>query len=465
MKKIGRYIIRGLLGRGGMSKVYRVSLPVVDDMAALKLLDPHPSLSALLGGGKIRELFIAEARTMAGLRHPNIVSIRDFDETGGKLFYVMEYFSNNLGDLIGETYRTEAPSRILSVDKAIHYTRQILQGVARLHHDRIIHRDIKPFNLIITEHDTVKICDFGLSKLRGENIDSPSNLKVGSPFYAAPEQEKTPDRVGLESDIFSVGVVLYRLLTGKLPYENPGDTPKRVSRLNPDLDSSWDDFIFEALSTNPGERTPDARLMLTGLETLARDWEKKKERICQLSANSQPPQAASPDEASRVRHHPIKISTNAAPEAFGMDALGRPVRYVENRFERLTPALAADHATGLTWQQSGTRYPLTWQAAQIYVDQLNHDRFEGMARWRLPTMAELMTILTPPPQGDAVCMAPIFDTDQKWLWSSDRCTYTCAWYVNLALGFVGKNDFSALYFAKAVCDSPGKTTRAHCGFP
>lgn len=458
MKKIGRYIICGLLGRGGMSKVYRVSLPVVRDTAALKLLDPHPSLNALLGAEKIRDLFITEARTMAGLRHPNIVSIRDFDETGGKLFYVMEYFSNNLGDLIGETYRTEAPSRVLSVDRAIHYTRQTLQGLARLHHDRIIHRDIKPFNLIITEHDTVKICDFGLSKLRGENIDNPSNLKVGSPFYAAPEQEKTPDQVGLESDIFSVGVVLYRLLTGKLPYENPGDTPKRLSRLNTDLDSHWDDFIFEALATNPRERTPDARIMLQRLETLAEDWEKKKERICRLSAQTQPPHTGSPGEASRVRRHPIKISSGAAPATFKMDVLGRPVAYKQNRFQQLTPALVADHATGLVWQQSGTRYPLTWQNAHAYVDQLNHDPFEGLAHWRLPTMAELMTILMPPAQGDAICVAPIFDTDQKWLWSSDRCTYTCAWYVNLALGFAGKNDFSALYYAKAVCDSPDKVS-------
>lgn len=452
MKRIGRYIICGLLGRGGMSRVYRVSLPVIGNTAALKLLDPHPSLTALLGSQKIREQFSAEARTMAGLRHPRIAAIRDFDETQGKLFYVMEYFSNNLGDLIGETYRTEAPSRILSIDKAIHYTRQILEGITRLHHDGILHRDIKPFNLLITEEDSVKICDFGLSKLRGEKTATPSNLKVGSPFYAAPEQEAAPDQVGFESDLFSVGVVLYRMVTGQLPYTDSSSSPAPVSRLNPDLDSNWDDFISGALQKNPKERTANARIMAADLEKLAAAWADKKKAICML-AEPAPVHRISPliPETPPLRHRGMKVSPRLAQKVFQIDALGQPLRYRSPSFQELPPSLIADPHADLIWQQAGSEYPFSWQKARAYIDQLNRHRFGGIDSWRLPTVEELMTLLTPPPRNDAFCIPPVFDTTQKWLWSSDRSSFTAAWFINLELGFVAKNDFSALFYAKAVC--------------
>ena len=190
MKRIGRYLIRGLLGRGGMGKVYKVELPAIGKIAALKLLDPDPVVAKLLGIERLRNLFISEARTMSGVNHPNIVAIHDFDWHAEKPFYVMDFFANNLGAMIGESYRTEVPSRRIVVDKALDYTRQTLDGLACLHDAGIYHRDIKPFNLLVTAWDTIRICDFGLSKLRGEAYAGPANLNVGSPYYAAPEQEK-----------------------------------------------------------------------------------------------------------------------------------------------------------------------------------------------------------------------------------------------------------------------------------
>lgn len=149
MKRIGKNIIRGLLGRGGMGKVFQVEIPPIGKIAALKLLDPHPVLVSLLGVERLREQFLAEAATMAGLQHPNIVAIRDFGEDDGRPFYIMDYFFSNLGRLIGETRRTEEPSRTIRLDLAIELTRQTLSGLACLHHFGIVHRDIKPFNLLI----------------------------------------------------------------------------------------------------------------------------------------------------------------------------------------------------------------------------------------------------------------------------------------------------------------------------
>ena len=119
MNRIGKYRICGLLGKGGMGKVFKVKLPVIEKIVALKLLEPNPFLVDLIGEDKIRKLFVAEAVTMADLRHPNIVEIFDFGEENGKPFYIMDYFCNNLGIMIGETYRAEKASRIIKVDKAV----------------------------------------------------------------------------------------------------------------------------------------------------------------------------------------------------------------------------------------------------------------------------------------------------------------------------------------------------------
>ena len=124
MRRIGRYIIRGLLGRGGMGKIYKVELPVIGKIFALKLLDPDPLVAKLLGIERLTDLFFSEARNMAGLNHPNIVAIHDFDQHDEKPFYVMDFFANNLGTMIGESHRIESPSRPLAVDKALDYVRQ-----------------------------------------------------------------------------------------------------------------------------------------------------------------------------------------------------------------------------------------------------------------------------------------------------------------------------------------------------
>ncbi len=229
VKSIGKYIVRGLLGRGGMARVYKVEIPIIRKIAALKRLAPNPLLETMMGREKLHQLFVSEAITMANLRHRHIVEIRDFEDSRPAPFYIMDYFAHNLGERIGESYQTDLPSRVISPDKAIDYTRQILSGLARLHAAGIIHRDIKPFNLLITDDDTVKICDFGLSKLRGEIFSGPGNVNVGSPWYAAPEQEVDPNQVGPAADIYPVGVMLYRMLTGHLPQA----PPQPVCQFNP----------------------------------------------------------------------------------------------------------------------------------------------------------------------------------------------------------------------------------------
>ena len=222
MKRIGKYIVRGLLGRGGMSKVFKVEIPRIGKIVALKRLDPHPLLTRLMGANKVRDWFVSEALTLARLNHANIVAVRDFDEAEGVPFYTMDYFFSNLGQLIGETRRVEETTRVIRLDRAIAILRQALAGLACLHHHGIVHRDIKPFNLLFDDQGRVQIGDFGLSRLRGETVATPQGLKVGSPWYAAPEQEASADSADTRADLYAVSVTFYRMLTGLLP----GDPPR-----------------------------------------------------------------------------------------------------------------------------------------------------------------------------------------------------------------------------------------------
>jgi len=448
MKTIGKYKIRGLLGRGGMGKVYKVELPVIRKIAALKLLSPNPHLVQLMGDKAIRNLFISEAVTMSNLRHSHIVKIWNFDETeDGKLFYVMDYYFNNLGIMIGESYITEASSRVIKLDKAIKYTRQILLGLACLHHFGIVHRDIKPYNILVTDLDTIKICDFGLSKLRGEDFKGPENLKVGSPWYAAPEQEANPDKADRRSDIYSVGIMLYRMLTGELPTKNY----KKPSQINADIDPTWDAFIAKAIAAEHQNRFGDANEMLKELDILEKAWEEKKEKICKIAPESTVAENF-PCHSVTLRSHAIKVNPQHGRTVFSTNQLWQPSGYINNDFQILSNGMVMDNATRLIWQQSGSEYPLTWPQAHEYIEELNQKHVGGYHHWRLPTTEELMSLLTPTPHGEDFCMEPVFDPKQKWLWSCDRRSYMAAWYISADMGFVSWQDFSAYYYVRGVCN-------------
>ncbi|MFZ1202314.1 MAG: protein kinase [Desulfobacterales bacterium] len=447
MKTIGKYIIRGLLGRGGMSRIYKVEHPVIGKILALKHLDPDPLLVRLMGMEDIRAMFVAEAVTMAGLRHPNIVEIFDFDEVAGRPFYLMAYFANNLRVMIGESNRPDEPSRPLPVEKAIRYTRHTLQGLACLHHSGIVHRDIKPANLLITDQDAVKICDFGLSKLHGEKFRGPPSLKVGSAWYAPPEQETDPDDVDARADLFSVGLTFYRLLTGVLP----PDSYRPVGRFNADLDEDWDDFIQTAAAPRVRDRFGSAPEMLAALDALARSWQSANERICRLRDSEK--DHLKPEitvAAAPLRRDCLKVDPRQASNRFPIDRLRRPRIYHHRNFERSAAETVTDGAARRLWQQAGSPFQLSWPTARAYIERLNTEGFAGHRDWRLPTIDELITLLTDIPRVGDDCLAPVFAPGRPWLWSCDRRSFTAAWYVSTDMGFVAWQDFSAPLYVRAV---------------
>jgi serine/threonine protein kinase len=447
MKKIDKYEVCGLLGKGGMGMVYKVRMPVVGKIVALKLLAPHPNLVTLLGKDELRRLFVTEAVTMAGLRHPNIVDISDFHESEDLTYFVMEYFCNSLGVIMGETYRVEEPSRVVSVDKTLHYTRQILEGLSRLHQAGIIHRDIKPFNILVTDQDTAKITDFGLSKLRGEIFEGPQNLMVGSPYYAAPEQEEDPNTVDVRADLYPVGVMFYRMLTGALPMESY----RKLSECNADLDPEWDAFLDKTIAKERKARFASAKEMLGALDELCIAWQEKKEKVCAMPVTEGSGTPGPRDARETPRRGSIKVRPRDARKVFGADDRWRPAQYVINDFEVNGDGTVTDRATGLTWERAGSDFPLTWHEARDYVETLNQKRFAGQDGWRLPTIDELMSLLTDVPRAGDLCIEPVFDQNERWLWSSDRRSFVAAWYVSVDMGYISWQDFSCYYYVRAVC--------------
>lgn len=450
MKTIGRYEIIGLLGRGGMGKVYKVRLPVLDKVAALKCLEPSWQLAELMGMDKLKEKFIFEAKIIANLRHPNILDVWNLEEENGKLRYLMDYFSHNLGVMIGETYWADSPSRIIRIERAVNYTTEILQGLCRLHHAGIIHRDIKPFNMMITDQDSVKIADFGLSKVRGESSDFPKHLMIGTKFYAAPEQEAAPDAVDFSADIYSVGVILYRMLTGTLP-QNSAQPP---SRFNQDMDADWDAFILKAIAPKPAQRFSGANAMLTELRLLYRLFREKQEKSCRIletQAHKSDSSTRSAQEKIRLRADEITVTSQHAKAVFKLNELWRPLEYIQNQLKPDADGVIIDNTTGLVWQQSGSEYPQTLSEAQSYIGFLNETRFGGYANWRLPTIDELISLLKPSPPGEDFCFESLFDNRQKWIRSVDRRSLKSGWYVNVELGFVATHNIADLLYTKAVC--------------
>jgi len=451
MKTIGRYEIIGLLGRGGMGKVYKVRLPVLDKIVALKCLEPSSQLVQLIKMDKLREQFIFEAKIIANLRHPNIPDVWNLEEENGKLWYMMDYFPHNLGVMIGETYWAESPSRIIRVEKAVHYTQEILQGLCRLHHAGIIHRDLKPFNIMITDQDTVKIADFGLSKIRGERSEFPKHLMIGTKFYAAPEQEAAPDAVDFSADIYSVGVILYRMLTGILPQ----DSAKLPSRFNQDIDSDWDAFILKAIAKEPAQRFSGANAMLQELESLYNRFREKKEKSCLIFEKQDYKHDSltkTAQEKVRLRSDEITVTSQNAKIVFNLNELWRPIEFIPNQFKADTDGIIIDNTTELVWQLSGSEYPQTLSEAQGYIGYLNETKFGGYVNWRLPTIDELISLLKPSPPGEDFCFESLFDKRQKWIRSVDSRSLKSAWYVNVEMGFVATHNIEDLLYTKAVCN-------------
>jgi serine/threonine-protein kinase len=263
----GRYLITRKLGAGGMAKVYLAEDQELGRRVAIKILDDRHASDA-----QFVERFRREAQNAGGLSHPNIVSIYDRGEAGGSYYIAMEYVE---GRTLKELIVARGPSPI---GIAIDYTRQILSALRFAHRKGIVHRDIKPHNMIVDGDGRVKVMDFGIARSSASQMTEAGSI-IGTAQYLSPEQARGAP-VDQTSDLYSTGIVLYELLTGAVPFN--GDTPVEIamkhlsqtpeppSALRPEVPRDLDYVVLRALAKDTSDRYHSADEMDSDLERIGR---------------------------------------------------------------------------------------------------------------------------------------------------------------------------------------------------
>jgi len=256
-QNVQNYTITAYLGEGGMGTVYKASDTMLGREVALKMLH-----GTLISQPQFLERFKKEARVLAQLLHPNIAVIYNFIGQDNNHFMVMEYVEgNNLDALLRK-------HKLLPYNIIVPMFLQVLEGLHHAHKKGIFHRDIKPSNLILTPDATVKLMDFGIAKIAGEQRMTQVNRVVGTIEYMAPELIEGKDP-SIASDIYATGVTMYEMLTGKLPFEGNTDytlmqdimkkKPVSVDKLNAAVPASLSNIVMKALEKKPEHRYHDAK--------------------------------------------------------------------------------------------------------------------------------------------------------------------------------------------------------------
>ena len=242
------------LGRGGMGVVYKARQKSLDRLVALKILAPEREKDP-----QFAERFAREAQALAKLSHPHIVTVYDFGQADGLFYLLMEYVD-------GVNLRQLLRTRRLESKEALAIVPPICDALQYAHDHAVVHRDIKPENLLLDKAGQVKIADFGIAKMLGGDSTPDEEQGVGTPHYMAPEQHATPQAADHRADIYSLGVVLYEMLTGELP-AGQFELPSRKVR----IDVRLDEIVLRALNREPELRFQKAGQMKTAVETLTRD--------------------------------------------------------------------------------------------------------------------------------------------------------------------------------------------------
>jgi serine/threonine-protein kinase len=329
---LGHFVVRGELGRGGMGVVYAALDQALGREVALKVMP-------LSGDAERRRRFLREARSAAGLSHPGIATIYEVGEVGGRAFIALELVRGVTLRSRLDQVAPQAPgvSRSLPLDEALRITTAITRALAKAHGRGVIHRDLKPENVMIAEDGAIKLLDFGLAKLIDAALpgsaDSTTTTQegriLGTPSYMSPEQARGRT-VDARSDVFSLGVMLYEMMTGTRPFASTSllelfaaldrDAPQPPSRANPGVSAALERVVLRCLEKAPAARYADAGELLRDLEH-ARDL-------------------PTPEPGARVRDE-------ALPRALAESA-DEPAPRVAHRRRRATIAAAVVAAAALT---------------------------------------------------------------------------------------------------------------------
>jgi serine/threonine protein kinase len=266
--QVGDHEVIGTLGSGGMGHVYKVRHTISHRVEAMKgLLPGRPATE------EIAQRFLREIRLLASLDHPNIAALHTAHRHEGELIMIMEFIE-------GQTLREKLDANSVMMGKSVDYIQQVLSGLAYAHARGIIHRDIKPSNIMINREDRVKLVDFGLAfPALGSDVTRPGAI-LGSLHYMSPEQVMG-EQLDARSDLYSVGVTLYQLLTGRLPFDGAGEYAIASSHLramaadpisiNPNIPPQLSEAVTKSLAKSPENRFQTAADFLEAVRAIRWD--------------------------------------------------------------------------------------------------------------------------------------------------------------------------------------------------
>jgi serine/threonine-protein kinase len=264
-QRIGDYEILGELGRGGMGKVYRVRNVISDRIDAMKVLLPD-----LLGSQELAARFQREIKVLAALNHPNIAALRTALTADNQLVMIMEYVD-------GQTLSKRLRHGPIATADAIAYIDQVLDALDFAHRQHVVHRDVKPSNMMLTPAGAVKLMDFGIARAQGDQTLTAADTTTGSLGYMSPEQVNGKPTDG-RSDLYSVGISLYEMVTGQLPFQadsnfavmlaHLNEQPKPPIELQPGLPPGLNAIILKSISKEPADRFQTADEFRQALKSL-----------------------------------------------------------------------------------------------------------------------------------------------------------------------------------------------------
>ncbi|MCD6361863.1 MAG: serine/threonine protein kinase, partial [Armatimonadetes bacterium] len=262
---VGDYEILGVLGSGGMGQVYKVRNRLTGRVEAMKVLLPN-----LEGDPELADRFLREIRVHAALEHPNIAALRTAQRLGKQLVMIMEFVE-------GTTLEELLDQGRIAVRDGVNYVCQVLAALSYAHARGIIHRDIKPANMMLTGGGVVKLMDFGIAKMAADQRLTQTGQTVGSLYYMSPEQIQGATELDARSDLYSLGVSLYEIVTGKRPFEGDSqysimaahleETPAPPLEVDPDLPPALNDIILMAINKEPAKRFQSADAFRHALES------------------------------------------------------------------------------------------------------------------------------------------------------------------------------------------------------